>query len=136
MGRIPAAYTLHELTHLIGAFTWHKRPVGSPTVDFIEEKKVKLPSGLLLLSQYQLFGCGLSATTIGFDRNDFHIKEQQDALLWPMPPNHAQAAENRAALGILAEQFTLNATSSKPPFLSTRRKCSLLMLDTILYLIR
>src|SRR4029434_1261553 len=83
MGRIPAAYTLHELTHLIGAFTWHKRPVGSPTVDFIEEKKVKLPSGLLLLSQYQLFGCGISATTIGFDRNDFHIKEQQDALLWP-----------------------------------------------------
>lgn len=106
---IPAAYLLHELTHLVRAFAWHERPVGSPTVDLIEEEEIELSSGLLVPSQDELCGCRIASTAIGFDRNDFDVKEQQPPLRWPMPPEQAQAAQNRAALGIIAEEFALDA---------------------------
>ena len=109
VGRIPTAYLLHELAHCVGAFAWHERPVGSPTVDLIEEKEVELSPSLLLPSQYELFGRGIASTTIGFDRDDFGVKEQQLSLRWSMAPEHAQTAQNRTALGIVADQFALDA---------------------------
>lgn len=48
VARIPAAHTPHELTDLVGAFAWQERPVGSPTVDLIEEKEIELSPCLLL----------------------------------------------------------------------------------------
>ena len=107
--RIPAAHLFHELTYLGGAFAWHERPVGSPAVDRIEEQERALPSGRLLASQHELLCRRLSSATIGFHSDDLDVKDQQDTLPGPMPPEHAQAAQNRAALRIVAAEFALDA---------------------------
>lgn len=127
VARIPAAHTPHELTDLCGAFAWEERPVCAPTVDLIEEEERALAPCLLLTSQHEPFGRRVSAPPRGFDGNDWDGKEQQPALPWPMAPQQPNTAQNRATLGISAEQFALDPTTMQPPFLSTRRRCSRLM---------
>lgn len=124
VARIPAAHTPHALTDLVGAFAWQERPVGSPTVDLIEEKEIELSPCLLLTSSHEAFGRRLTAPPIRFDGHDLDVKEQQPGLLWPMAPQQPDTAQNGATLGIRAEQFALDPPQVQPPFVRTRRRCS------------
>lgn len=127
VARIPAAHTPHELTDLYGAFAGEERPVGTPTVDLIEEEEIELAPRLLLTGQHELFGRRVSAAPIGFDGNDLDVKKEQPAVPGPMAPQQPETTQNRATLGISAQQFALDPTKMPPPFLSTRRRCSRLM---------
>lgn len=122
--RIPPSHLLHELTDRVGAFARQECPAGPPAVNFIEEDKIDLPPGLVLARQHQPFCRRRASSTVGFDSNDLDIKEPQHAVPWPMTPAPAEAAQNRAALGIVTDQLALAPAKAQPPFLSNRRRCS------------
>jgi hypothetical protein len=73
----------------------------------------------------------VAPAAIGFDGYRFHIEKQQDAAARPVLPQLPEPVEDMPAVSILVPKLARDAAEAVPPFLSTRRRCSRLIAETI-----
>src|SRR5512135_2541950 len=105
-------------------------------VDLVEQEQVEPPPGLLIPPQYQAFGPCVTSAAIRLDRDRLHIEEGQDGSAWAVVPPRAQPAQDQMPIGIGAEELALDAAKCVPPFFSTRRRCSRLIVGTMRWRMR
>lgn len=124
---IPSPHQMHELAYILRTLARKIGPSAASAAYVIDRKQIELTASLLLTRQDQLLGRCITTPAIGFDVNWLDIKEQQYALARKIPPNQTHAAPNRTPSWVITYDFALDAAKSKPPFPSSRRRCSRLI---------
>ena len=105
-------------------------------VDLVEQEQVEPPPGLLIPPQYQAFGPCVTSAAIRLDRDRLHIEEGQDGSAWAVVPARPQPVQDQMPIGIGAEELATDAAKCVPPFFSTRRRCSRLIVGTMRWRMR
>jgi hypothetical protein len=100
-------------------------------VHLVEQVEVETPSSLLVPLQHQaFFVSGVTSAAIRLDGDRLDIEEGEDGAPGPLPPPRPQTVQDHRPIGVVTEEFALDAAQSVPPFFSTRRRCSRLIAPT------
>src|SRR5919198_5779267 len=128
--QVPPMELLHKATHVLGALAVVEGPTAPPSLDFVGDEQIEKAACLLRLLQHEPLGRREAAPAIGLDWNRLDVKEQQHASAGQMLPDPADARQDRVAARVVADELALDTPKAHPPFRSTRRRCSRLMVLT------
>lgn len=127
---IPSTNLLHELRHVIRTLLFVERPSPSSGIDLICGEQIKEAARFLSTLQNQPLGTRITSSSIMLNRDRHLIEKQHHPIVRQLPPRQTYPRQNSVSAWIATDQLAFDATKAQPPFWSTRRKCSRLMVET------
>ena len=115
---MPAAHLAHKPADMLGRFARQHHPMHLAADRVVAHKQVEEASCFLGARQDEALGRGIAPAAVSLHGNRLDIEKQQPAVAWQMLENPADPGQDGGALGILADEFALDAPEVDIVFLA------------------